>query len=71
VINLDNKEKEYYEKIHEYLESLSDEEFDNLLKESGSEKCPYFAVDLANSNDYTARRNTDGSWEIVENKTIE
>jgi hypothetical protein len=68
---MNNKEKEYYEKIHKYLESLSDKEFDKLMRESGSEKCPYFAVDLADSNDYTARRKADGSWEIIENKTIE
>jgi hypothetical protein len=32
--------KEYSEKVIDYIDNLSDEEFDRLLKESGLEKYP-------------------------------
>ena len=33
--------KDYFKKVNDFIDNLSDEEFDKLLKESGLEKCPY------------------------------
>lgn len=33
--------KDYFDKVNEYIDKLTDEEFMQLLKDAGIEKCPY------------------------------
>jgi len=49
--------KEYSKTVINYIDNLSDEEFDKLLKESGLGKCPVIGYDSGNGIDYgcTAR----------------
>ena len=63
--------KRYFESVLEYIDNLSDEEFDALLTEAGIEKCPYEEFQKKyESKPYTSYIKTTNSLSISSLKNL-